>query len=609
MERVLILDCLNKIEKEVTIAGWVNTIRNHGKLIFLDLRDRTGLLQVVINAQREFQAFDTAKKLKNEFIIKVSGTVKERPKELVNKNSPTGNIEFEAEKIEILAKSETLPFDIGKKELELNLETLLNHRSLALRHLKIRAIFKVQETIVQSFRKTLKEMGFTEFQAPTIVPTATEGGANVFPIKYYDYNAYLGQSPQLYKQIMVSIFERVFTLAHAYRAEPSITTRHLSEYIGLDAEFGFINDFNDVMDVVETVVKKIFIEVAKERKGELESYRVTTPKVSDKIPRLKLRDVQKIIYERTQRDHRNEPDLDPEDEREICKYTKEKFGSDLVFVTHYPTKKRPFYTYPDPKDPEYTLSFDLLGRGVEWVTGGQRINNYDQLVENIKKWGNNPKDFEMYLQAFRYGMPKEGGFCFGLERVTQLILGLGNVREASLFPRDMERVDVKLSTIQKKPMTTNEDPYRKLKDFLDSNKASYKVLNHKPVFTSDEAAKVRDGGSLREGAKALVFIADNKPIMMVVAGDKKIDTKKAKIVLRVKDLRMATPDEVETITGIKIGAVHPLGNLFSIPLYVDKSLSENTEIIFNAGLHTRSIRMKFKDFRNLTNSIMGSFSK
>lgn len=609
MERVFIKECSKQIGKKVYIAGWIDTIRKHGKLIFIDLRDKTGLLQVIINAQFSPVAFDTAaKKLKNEFIIEILGTVKERPKELVNKNSPTGNIEFEAEKIEVLAKSETLPFDIGKEKLELNLETLLNHRSLALRHSKIRAIFLVQETIVQSFRKTLKELGFTEFQAPTIVPTATEGGANVFPIKYYNYNAYLAQSPQLYKQIMVSIFERVFTLAHAYRAEPSITTRHLSEYVGLDAEMGFINDFNDVMDIVETVVKNIFKDVAKEKNAELRLFNASVPDVKEIIPRIKLREAQEVIYKRVNRDHRQEPDLDPEDEREICKYTKEKYGSDLVFVTHYPTKKRPFYTYPDPKDPEYTLSFDLLGRGVEWVTGGQRINDYKQLVENIKKWGNDPRDFEMYLQAFRYGMPKEGGFCFGLERVTQLILGLGNVREASLFPRDMERVDIRLNTLAQKPGIKNQDAFNKLKSFLDKNNILYSIIDHEPVFTSQDAAKVR-GSNLKMGAKALIFIADKKPILLVLSAEKHIDTKKFKSLYEIDDLRMATPEEVENITGITVGAVHPIGNLFGIPLYIDESLSENTEIIFNAGLHTRSIRMKFKDFRSLTNSIMDSFSK
>lgn len=606
MERIFINECLAKIGETITISGWVNTLRKHGKLIFIDLRDKTGILQIVVN-QEGSDAFHIASELKNEYVISITGKINKRPDMMVKKESQTGLIEMEAKKIEVLAKSETLPFDTGKEELGINLETLLDHRSLTLRHPKIRAIFLVQEAIVQSFRKTLKELKFTEFQAPTIVPTATEGGANVFPIKYYNHNAFLGQSPQLYKQVMVSIFERVYTLAHAYRAEPSITTRHLSEYVGLDAELGFINDVSDVMDVVETVVKNIFKDVSNEKKEELGLYKATVPDVSEKIPRLKLREVQKIILERTGRDNRNEPDLEPEDEREICRYTKEKYGSDLVFVTHYPTKKRPFYTYPDPKDPEYTLSFDLLGRGVEWVTGGQRINDYNQLIENTKKWGNDPKDFEIYLQAFKYGMPKEGGFCFGLERVTQLILGLSNVREASLFPRDMERVDIRLNTIQTKK-GSKEDPFEKLKKFLDLEKVDYKVFDHEPVKTSEDAARVRNT-NLHQGAKALVFIGDGKPLMFSVSADRKIDTKKAKSVLHIKDLRMATPEEVEKVTGIKIGAVHPFGNVFNIPLWIDKSLSDNEIIVFNAGLHTRSIEMKYSDYQRITKASVEEISE
>jgi nondiscriminating aspartyl-tRNA synthetase len=204
------------------------------------------------------------------------------------------------------------------------------------------------------------------------------------------------------------------------------------------------------MDMAEYVIKEIFAKVKHECSEELEMYSATLPKVPKKIPRIKMREAQEIIFKRTKRDNRKEPDLEPEDEREICKWALKEHGSELIFITHYPTDKRPFYTYPDPDDPEYTYSFDLLGRGLEWVTGGQRIHDYNQLVENIKKWKLKPEEFETYLQAFKYGMPPEGGFALGAERITMQILGLKNVREASLFPRDMERVDVRLSSIQKK---------------------------------------------------------------------------------------------------------------------------------------------------------------
>lgn len=444
MQRTLNIETLNQIGKEVLLKGWVSTRRDHGKLIFLDLRDRSGIVQAVVNPRISPRAWEVAEKLRPEWVVEVVGQVNKRPRSSVNPELPTGTVEIEVKKLNILAPAAELPFDLGTPTLNLNLETLLDHRPLTLRHPKIQAIFKVQEVIVQSFRKTLKELGFTEIQVPTIVASATEGGAEVFQINYFNHDAYLAQSPQLYKQIAVSAFERVFTVAHAYRAEPSVTTRHLTEYVGLDAELGFIESFEDIMRVVEQVVRDIFRAVETSCQEILKIYQVSLPKLAQAIPKVKLRQAQEIIFERTGQDHRKESDLDPEDEREICHFAKEKYSSDLIFITHYPTKKRPFYTHPDPEDPEYTFSFDLLGRGVEWVTGGQRINDYEKLLTNLGKWGLKPSQFEIYLQAFRYGMPPEGGFCLGLERVTKDILGLANIREASLFPRDMERVDIRL---------------------------------------------------------------------------------------------------------------------------------------------------------------------
>ena len=438
MQRTLVSETPENVGKEVLLKGWVNTRRDHGKIVFVDLRDRTGLLQIV------FSGIPEANDLRSEWVVEIRGVVKERPENLVNPKISTGKIEIEARQLKVLAKAAKLPFDTGLETLNVSLPTLLDYRPLSLRHPKNQAIFRVQETIITVFRETLKKEGFTEIQVPTIVPSVTEGGAEVFKLKYFDRDAFLAQSPQLYKQIVTGVFERVFTLAHAYRAEPSVTTRHLTEYLGLDAEMGFIDSYKEIMEMVEKVIRNVFQRVAEDRKEELDLFSATIPELAEKIPSLKMREAQQIIFERTGRDNREEPDLEPEDEREICRYAEEKYNSDLIFITHYPTKKRPFYTYPDPEDPEYTLSFDLLGRGLEWVTGGQRINDYDTLVENIKKRGNNPEDFEIYLQAFKYGMPPEGGFCLGAERITMQILGLENIREASLFPRDMERIDIRL---------------------------------------------------------------------------------------------------------------------------------------------------------------------
>ncbi len=444
-KRILVSETPGQIGKEVLLKGWVKTRRDHGKLIFVDLRDRSGIIQLVINPKVSEEVHKKAINITQESVIEIKGLVKERPEATINKDLETGKVEVSVESLEILAHAATLPFDMGAETLNLELPTLLDHRSLSLRHPKISSIFKVQETIAKTFRKILKDEGFTEIFVPTLVPSATEGGAEVFSVEYYDHKVYLAQSPQMYKQMMISIFERVFTIAHAYRAEPSVTTRHLSEYVSLDAEMGFINSWEELMDMAEKVVVSILNSVKDENSTELKILDVKIPVIKKEIPRIKMREAQEIILQRTKRDHRDEPDLDPADEKEICKWAQEQTGAPFVFITHYPVKKRPFYTMPDIDNPDFTLSFDLLGINEEWVTGGQRINDYEMLLSHVKKWGNKPENFEIYLQAFSYGMPPEGGFAMGLERITKDILGLANIREASLFPRDMERVDERFS--------------------------------------------------------------------------------------------------------------------------------------------------------------------
>lgn len=438
MKRTLISKSTKKIGKTVKLEGWVDTIRDHGKITFIDLRDRSGVIQCVGQGLT---------KVSPESVVSIEGKINKRPEKLVNKELENGEIEVWIEKLEVISAAKELPFDISKKDLNLELPTLLDYRSLTLRHPKIRAIFKVQEVVIDAFRTALQEREFTEFQAPAIISSAPEGGAEIFEVKYFEHKAYLAQSPQLYKSLLVSIFERVFSVNKVFRAEPSVTTRHLTEVVSLDAEFGFIEDYMEVKEMAEYVVKFILKEVGEKCKDELALFDATVPKVSKVIPILKLREAQQIIFERTGRDCRAEKDLAPEDEREICKWSLEEHGSDLVFISHYPTKFRPFYTYPDPDEPEFNQGFDLIGRGTEWMTGGRRIHDYNMLLEHAKDWGITPENIELYLQAFRYGMPPLGGFAFGAERITMHILGLSNIREASLFPRDMERVDVRLSTL------------------------------------------------------------------------------------------------------------------------------------------------------------------
>lgn len=437
MERTLVAEAVSKVGETVTLQGWVNTRRDHGKIIFIDLRDRSGVVQIVCG--------EDAKSLRSEYVVAVTGLVKARPEKLVNPNLPTGTVEIQAEKIEVISSAEELPFDMGKEVLDVELPTLLDYRALTLRHPRVRAIFKVQEVVIDAFRQALKARDFMEFQAPSIISSAPEGGSEIFEVKYFEHKAYLAQSPQLYKSLLVGDFERVFSVNKVFRAEPSVTTRHLTEVVSLDAEFGFIKDWLEVKDMSEYVIKFILKEVEENCAKELAMFDATIPAVPDRIPFLKLREAQQVIFERTGRDCRQEKDPSPEDEREICRWSKEKYGSDLVYITHYPTKYRPFYTYPDDEDPEYNQGFDLIGRGTEWMTGGRRLNNYQTLLAHAKQWGVTPKNIELYLQAFRYGMPPLGGFAFGAERITMHILGLKNVREASMFPRDMERIDIRLN--------------------------------------------------------------------------------------------------------------------------------------------------------------------
>lgn len=436
MERTLICETPKMVGQKVKVAGFVHVVRAHGKIAFADITDRSGVLQVV--------GGEDLAALRPQYAVEIEGSVNARPEKMVNNKIKTGTVELAAEKVTVLSKSEEMPFDMGGEELNLELPTLLDYRTLTLRHPKIKEIFKVQAAVLEGFREAAKELGCTEVTVPTISASATEGGAEVFMVDYYGHSAYMTQSPQLYKQMVIPSMERVFTIAKAYRAEPSVTTRHLSEATQMDCELGFVN-FEELLDALELVGSKTLKYVEEKCEKILTDYDVPKIKIPSKIPRLTMREAQKLILERTGVDHTKEKDLDPEDEKEICKWALEEKDSDLVTITHYPTKKRAFYTAPDPKDPEYSLSYDLLFRGLEILSGSQRVSDYNELVSAIKDRGMDPANFEMYLQAFKYGMPPEGGFSFGLERITMKILELKNVREASLFPRDMERVDFRFS--------------------------------------------------------------------------------------------------------------------------------------------------------------------
>ncbi len=442
MNRTYIKDLNENVGQQVLIKGWVSVRRDQGKMVFFDFRDMTGTVQGVVLPKSE--AIEPAKDVRAEYVVAVEGLVNQRPEKNRNPKIQNGDIELEVLQLNVLAKAEPLPFDMSLDGYNLDLTTELDHRALTLRHPRLQAIFKVQAVIIDSFREFMKGESFFEFQAPAITPATAEGGAEVFEVQYFDKKAYLTQSPQLYKQIVMTAFERVFSVNKIFRAEPSATTRHITEIVSLDAEMGFIDSWRDVRDMSEKTVRFILQEVGSKCAGELELLKATLPQMIDETPTLSLTEAQKKIFDKRGNDVRGEKDLSPEDERQLCEIIKEETGSDFVYIYGYPTRQKPFYVYPNPENPEFNEGMDLLCRGVEWLSGGRRINDYAQLMEHVEKWEMDSKKIEMFLEAFRYGAPPEGGFALGAERMTMQILGLRNIREATLFPRDMNRIDVRL---------------------------------------------------------------------------------------------------------------------------------------------------------------------
>ena len=438
MARTLIADLAKHKGETVTIKGWVSVRRDQGKMVFFDIRDRSGAVQVVVLPNSA--AIETAKETRNEYVVSIEGKVNERPAKNVNAKVMNGDIELEVLQLAILAAAEPLPFDMSADGYNLDLNTELDHRALTLRHPKQQAIFKVQAVIIDSFREFMKKEGFFEFQAPSIVPATAEGGAEVFKVEYFDKSAYLSQSPQLYKQIVMTAFERVFSVNKVFRAEPSQTTRHLTEVVSLDAEMAFIDSWRDVRDMSQECVRFVLAEVAQKCAKEIEFLKAEMPTMLDDTPTMSLREALAKVGADPK-----EKDLNPEQERKLCEMVKQETNSDFVYVYGYPTRQKPFYVFPNPEEPEYNEGMDLLCRGVEWLSGGRRINDYKQLMEHVDIWGMDPKKIDMFLEAFKYGAPPEGGFAFGAERMTMQILGLKNIREATMFPRDMNRIDHPLS--------------------------------------------------------------------------------------------------------------------------------------------------------------------
>jgi nondiscriminating aspartyl-tRNA synthetase len=431
MKRVLTSELREHAGQKVMIQGWVHRIRKLGQVTFIVLRDRGGLGQIVVEGDKI-----DALQLMNESVIQVTGSVK-------SDDRASGGAELQAVELKVISQTtEPPPIAVNSKDIRstARLDTILQHRAVSLRNPEIKAIFRVQAEIMAAFRDFLTDQGYTEISTPKIVSCATEGGAELFSLQYFERKAYLAQSPQFYKQMLVgSGLERVFEVGKAYRAESHNTPRHINEFISLDYEMGFIEDEQDVIGMEIEFLKYMFGRIRETCSHELEIYDAEVPEITE-IPQIRLRDAKEKLRQLYGEINSEEGDLSTEEERKLCEYSLREYDSELIYVTHYPRAKRPAYTMPDSEDAELTRSFDLLFRGLEITTGGQRIHQYDLLVESLQARGLDIADFESYLEAFKYGMPPHGGLAIGAERLTMKLLGLKNIREACLFPRDRTRI-------------------------------------------------------------------------------------------------------------------------------------------------------------------------
>ena len=426
MQRTLTTALATKIGRRATVQGWVHRRRRLSAVSFLIVRDRSGLAQVVVRDEVGLEQLDD---LSEETVVCVDGLV------TPNAKAPGGCELTDPHITTLSSRATTPPVELWRPCLNASLPTLLDHAPVLGRHRAQQAIWRLAAASLRGFRRTLDEQDFTEIQTPKLVGSSTESGANVFGVDYFGRSAYLAQSPQFYKQIMVGVFERVYETGPVFRAEPHDTVRHLAEYVSLDAEIGFITDHRDVLSVLRDVVAGMVAEIRRTAAEDAKLAGADLPEVPDEIPIVHFRDALGLVGADP-----DEPDLAPEQERQLGRWAKQKFRSDFLAVEGYPTNKRPFYTHPQPDDPYWTNSFDLIFRGVELVTGGQRLHEYGDYERALADRDEPAELYESYLQTFRHGMPPHGGFALGLERWTARLIEADNIRRTTLFPRDLHRL-------------------------------------------------------------------------------------------------------------------------------------------------------------------------
>jgi nondiscriminating aspartyl-tRNA synthetase len=417
--------------QQVQVAGWLHRFRRLRHVSFLILRDGQGLCQVVVEDTEQIHRLA---QLPNETVLSVSGTV-------VAVAAAPGGVELHTPTIDVITVPTGVPpFDLFRPELNAQLPTILDHAAVALRHPRARATHRIAAASAEGYRKSLRALDFVEIFTPKLVAAATEGGANVFPVDYFRRTAFLAQSPQFYKQIMVGVYERVFEVGPVFRAEPHDTPRHLNEYVSLDFEMGFIQDHTTVMDTLVQVLRGMLESVQAEAAEAVSLLLLSLPEVRPQIPVIDFADAQRLITNSTGEDLVDQLDLAPAHERWLGEWARRVHQSEFLFVVGYPTAKRPFYTHPEPARPAFTNSFDLLFRGQELVTGGQRLHRHADYLAALAARGLATEPFAGYLEAFAFGLPPHGGCALGLERWVARLVGAANVRETALFPRDMNRL-------------------------------------------------------------------------------------------------------------------------------------------------------------------------
>ncbi|MBU1499894.1 aspartate--tRNA ligase [Patescibacteria group bacterium] len=620
MQRNLIKDTVKLTGKTILLKGWVNSIRSHGKITFFDLRDRTGLVQIVTQEKPD---------LKPESVISVAGKVVKRPEKLVNPKLATGTVEIQAEKIAVITQSKELPFPLDTDGHAIDESIRLKYRYLDLRRPRMNRIIKIRSQAVNFIRQFLLAQDFVEIETPILTKTTPEGARDFLvpsrlqPGKFYA----LPQSPQQYKQmLMVAGFERYFQIARCFRDEDPRHDRAYGEFTQLDLEMSFVEQ-NDILTLTETMFTQLVKTIFPTKKIK------TSP-----WPRITHAEAQKKYGS-------DKPDLrkNKQDPHELAfawiidfplfnKQTKADFfhgaGKNARFApSHH------MFTAPHPDDIKLLdqdplkvrgLQHDLVLNGYEVGGGSIRIHDpkiQEKVFELIGFTDKQKQQFHHMLEAFTYGVPPHGGIAPGIDRLLMVLFNEPNLREVMAFPAiasgqtavmeapssaTPEQLQELHLSITDQPKISGKTVYEKIINLLKDNNFVYKTYTHEPVFTSEQAAKIR-GTSLQQGAKALVMIADKKPIMVVLSGATKVDSKKFKTNFKIKDLRMATVKEVEEITGLKIGSIPPLGNIFEIKTFVDKKLGQNREITFNAASHTQSVKMSYKDFVNLVKPQIGAF--